>query len=44
MIALYFLIPVVNAEMLNATTQLVIPTVAPSHEAKTDIETYSLTA
>ena len=44
MIALYFLIPVVNAEMLNATTQLVIPTVTPSHEAKADIETHPLTA
>ena len=44
MIDLYFLIPVVIAQIFNPAAELVIPTGTPTNEAKAEIKKHRLTA
>ena len=43
MIDLYFLIPVVTAQIFNPASELVIPTGIPTYEAKAEIKKHRLT-
>ena len=44
LIDLYFLIPAVNAQIFNPTTELAIPTRTPTNDANAEIEIQPLTA